>query len=178
VTDDDLVPISVRLGEVVPPEDPEDWTRPLTWMAAAGMLIAPLVALAWFAVARPSDTAPLPMTWVLAAALAAGAALTGASQAGARWAFAGTLGSGLFGALATVLIGVALSGERQMGVASPPLAHAFLASMWGLVGAAAGSGAAAGTAAWSSRWTRAAMVAAVGTAGSLAAAAISQNLLS
>jgi hypothetical protein len=34
--DDDSVPISVRLGTVVPPEDPEDWTRPLTWMAAPG----------------------------------------------------------------------------------------------------------------------------------------------
>jgi cysteinyl-tRNA synthetase len=36
--DDDLVPVSVQLGNVVPPEDPEDWTRPLTWAAAAGML--------------------------------------------------------------------------------------------------------------------------------------------
>ena len=40
MTDEDLVPVSVRLGEVVPPEDPEDWTRPLTWVAALGMLAA------------------------------------------------------------------------------------------------------------------------------------------
>ena len=44
--DDDVVPVSVRLGEVVPPEDPEDWTRPLTWVAAGGMLVGPIVALA------------------------------------------------------------------------------------------------------------------------------------
>ena len=50
--DDDLVPISVRLGEVVPPEDPEDWTRPLTWVAAFGMLAGPLIALAWFVYRR------------------------------------------------------------------------------------------------------------------------------
>ena len=44
--DDDDVPVSVRLGTVVPPEDPEDWTRPLTWVAAVGMLAAPAVAAA------------------------------------------------------------------------------------------------------------------------------------
>ena len=41
-----LVPVSVRLGNVVPPEDPEDWTQPLTWVAAAGMLAAPTSDLA------------------------------------------------------------------------------------------------------------------------------------
>jgi hypothetical protein len=177
VTDDDLIPVSVRLGEVVPPEDPEDWTRPLTWMAAAGMLLAPLVALAWFSIARPNEPDPSPLTWLLAAALATGAALTGASQASATWAFAGTLGSGLFGAVATVLIGLALAGGRQVEVASPTLAHAFLASVCGLIGAVAGSGVAARVAAWKARWTRAAVVAAVGAAASLAAAALSRNLL-
>jgi hypothetical protein len=139
VTDDDLVPISVRLGEVVPPEDPEDWTRPLTWVAAAGMLVAPALALTWFLVARPGAVEPQPMTWVLAAALIIGSALTGASQASPTWAFAGTLGSGLFGALATVLIGLMLAGGRQVGVASPSLAHAFVASVWGLGGAVVAS---------------------------------------
>ena len=64
--DDDLVPVSVRLGEVVPPEDPEDWTRPLTWVAAFGMLAGPIVALAWFLVAPPEDAAarsPRPTSW-------------------------------------------------------------------------------------------------------------------
>jgi hypothetical protein len=139
VTDDDLVPVSVRLGEVVPPEDPEDWTRPLTWMAATGMLAAPLLALAWFILARPGDGAPYPLTWILAAALAGGAALTGASQTGRAWAFAGTLGGGLFGALVTVLIGLALAGGRQVGVASPTLAHAFIAALAGLAGAGVAS---------------------------------------
>jgi hypothetical protein len=134
VNDDDLVPVSVRLGEVVPPEDPEDWTRPLTWMAAAGMLAGPALAAGWFAFWRPASGDAAPTTWVLAATIAGGAALTGASQAGRRWAFAGTLGAGLFAALATVVIGLALSGERQVGVASPSLSHAVLASLAGLAG--------------------------------------------
>ena len=58
MTDDDLVPVSVRLGEVVPPEDPEDWTRPLTWVVALGMLAGPAVAFAWFALAPPTSGAP------------------------------------------------------------------------------------------------------------------------
>ncbi|HEX6129281.1 MAG TPA: hypothetical protein VF071_09700, partial [Candidatus Limnocylindria bacterium] len=62
---DDLVPVSVRLGEVVPPEDPEDWTKPLTWVAAAGMLLGPLVALGWFVAARPGGSDPEPGTWLL-----------------------------------------------------------------------------------------------------------------
>ena len=132
MTDDDLVPVSVRLGEVVPPEDPEDWTRPLTWMAAGGMLVAPALAFAWFAFWAPRDGDPALVTWVLAATIASGAALTGASQAGRGWALAGTLGAGLFGALATVIIGLALSGERQVESASPPLAHAVVASAAGL----------------------------------------------
>jgi hypothetical protein len=154
VTDDDLVPVSVRLGEVVPPEDPEDWTRPLTWMAAAGMLVAPAIALAWFAIARPTEGAPSPLTWILAAVLVAGAALTGASQASAPWAFAGTLGSGLFGALATVIIGLALADGRQVEVASPTLAHAFNASLAGLAGVGVASLVAAATISVRARWLR------------------------
>ena len=104
--DDDLVPISVRLGEVVPPEDPEDWTRPLTWVAAFGMLAGPLIALAWFVIAPPSAAnAALPATYLVAA-------------------------------LVVIILGVVMAGERQVGVASPSLAHAFVASVAGLSGAA------------------------------------------
>jgi hypothetical protein len=134
---DDDVPISVRLGTVVPPEDPEDWTQPLTWVAALGMLVAPITALAWFWLARPATDTPSGMTWILAAVLVAGASLTGATQIGRARAFAGTLGAALFATLATVIVGVVLAGERQVGSASPTLAQAFLGGMSGLAGAAA-----------------------------------------
>ena len=138
MTDDDLVPVSVRLGAVVPPEDPEDWTRPLTWVAALGMLAGPLVTLAWFAVAPPLQAVQaLPATYLVAVALAAGAAATGATQQGIARAATATLGSGLFASLAIVIIGVAMAGERQVGSASPTLAHAFGASLGGVAGAAA-----------------------------------------
>lgn len=136
----DLVPVSVRLGNVVPPEDPEDWTRPLTWIAAAGMLAAPLVAFGWFALGPPgSADAPVAASWVVAATLALGAAVTGATQMGPVRAFAGTAGSGLFAALATVALGVVMAGERPVGVASPTLAHAFVASVAGVAGTTAAS---------------------------------------
>jgi hypothetical protein len=135
--DDDL-PVSVRLGEVVPPEDPEDWTRPLTWVAALGMLAAPIVTLAWFGAAPPVDgTRAVPLTVVVAVALAAGAAATGATQLGVARAWTATLAAGLFGALVVVMLGVVMAGERQVGAASPTLAHAFAASVAGLAGAAA-----------------------------------------
>lgn len=134
--DDDLVPVSVRLGEVVPPEDPEDWTRPLTWVAAGGMLVGPIVALGWFLVAPPTDaTTAHPATYLVAAALGAGAAATGATQVGAARAFAATLGAGLFAALVVVMLGVVMAGERQIGSASPTLAHAFAAAVGGVAGA-------------------------------------------
>jgi hypothetical protein len=136
-SDDDLVPVSVRLGEVVPPDDPEDWTRPLTWVAALGMLAGPIVALAWFLAGPPADASTaLPATYLVAASLAAGAACTGATQIGAARAFAATLGSGLFGALVVVMLGVVMAGERQFGSASPTLAHAFGAAVGGVAGAA------------------------------------------
>ena len=132
----DAVPVSVRLGEVVPPEDPEDWTRPLTWVVALGMLAGPVVAAAWFLAAPPTaaDRA-LPGTFIVAAALAGGAALTGAMQIGRARAWTATLGAGLFAALVVIVVGVATGSERQAGVASPVLAHAFAAAMAGLVGA-------------------------------------------
>lgn len=136
--DDDLVPISVRLGDVVPPEDPEDWTRPLTWVAAIGMLAAPLVTLGWFLAAPPADArTALPATLAVAAALAGGAAATGATQLGVARAWTATLGAGLFGALVVIMLGVVMAGERQVGAASPTLAHAFAAAVAGLAGAAA-----------------------------------------
>lgn len=139
-SDDDLVPISVRLGEVVPPEDPEDWTRPLTWVAAIGMLAAPVATLGWFLMAPPGQgDLALPATFAVAVVLAAGAAVTGATQQGIARAAAGTLGAGLFGALVVVMLGVVLAGERQVGVASPTLSHAVGAGLGGLAGVAAGA---------------------------------------
>lgn len=136
--EDDLVPISVRLGEVVPPEDPEDWTRPLTWVVAVGMLLAPLAALAWFLVAPPTTAdAPLPATLLVASLLAAGAAVSGATQLSVARAWTTTLGAGLFAALVLVILGVVMAGERQVGAASPTLGHAFAAAVSGLAGAAA-----------------------------------------
>ena len=154
--DKDAVPISVRLGTVVAPEDPEDWRRPLTWVAALGMLIAPLVALAWFWLGAPrTSSAPLPGTWAVALALVVGASAVGGTQIGSLRAFTGTLGSALFAALLTVpvgvvgdrrsglltvVVGLVTAGERQVGVASPTLAHAFAAAVAGLIGSLAASG--------------------------------------
>jgi hypothetical protein len=135
--DDDLVPISVRLGQVVPPEDPEDWTRPLTWVAALGMLAGPIVALGWFVASPPADPARAqPATYLVSVALMSGAAATGATQVGAARAGTATLGAGLFGALVIIVLGVVTAGERQIGAASPTLAHGFAAAVSGLAGAA------------------------------------------
>jgi hypothetical protein len=165
-TDDDLVPVSVRLGEVVPPEDPEDWTRPLTWVAALGMLAGPLATLAWFLVAPPTasveetDGAAL----VLAGALAAGAALTGATQIGRARAWTATLGAGLFGALVIVILGAALANERQVVVASPTVAHAVAAAIGGLAGSATAAVVAAAVAGLRSRPGRALLAMVLGAA--------------
>ena len=138
--DDDLVPVSVRLGEVVPPEDPEDWTRPLTWVAALGMLAAPIATFAWFTASPPRQAAEaLPLTYLVAASLAAGAAATGATQIGVARAWTATLAAGLFGALVVIMLGVVMAGGRQVGVASPTLAHGFAAAVAGLAGAGAGA---------------------------------------
>lgn len=151
---DDLVPVSVRLGEVVPPEDPEDWTKPLTWVAAAGMLLGPVVALGWFAAARPSASDPEPGTWLLAGSVAAGAVLTGATQRGGLRAWTATIAAALFAALVVVIVGAALSGERLTGVASPTVSHAFGAAVAGLGGAVAASPLAALLARVPTRWPR------------------------
>jgi hypothetical protein len=141
--DDDLVPVSVRLGEVVPPEDPEDWTKPLTWIAAAGMLLGPLTALAWFIVARPESDALTLGTWLLACAVAVGAVLTAATQQGSLRSWTATVAAALFSALGVIILGAAFAGERQVGAASPTLAHGFGAAIAGLAGAACASPAAA-----------------------------------
>jgi hypothetical protein len=162
---DDGVPISVKLGTVVPPEDPEDWTRPLTWVAALGMLAGPIAALAWFWLAPPTtSTGPVAGTWVLAGALVVGATLTGSTQIGAFRAFAGTLGAGLFAALVTIIVGAALAGQRQVGTASPTVAHGFFAASAGLAGALAASTLAPVLAGARTRLRRALAPAAVGVA--------------
>lgn len=135
-TDDEMVPVSVRLGAVVPPDDPEDWTRPLTWVAAIGMLAAPVVALAWYAVAAPHDGTRLAAgTWAVAAALVVGAAAAGATQIGRLRAFTGTLGAALLGAVLVVAAGAVTAGERQLGSASPTVAHSLAGALAGLAGA-------------------------------------------
>jgi hypothetical protein len=173
VSDDDLVPVSVRLGEVVPPDDPEDWTRPLTWVAALGMLAGPLVALAWFLAAPPTDaSAAVPATYLAAGFLVAGAAATGATQVGAARAGTATLGSGLFGALVVIALGVVMAGERQVESASPTLAHAFVVSVGGMAGAAAAAVIAAAVARLGSRLVRFAPSLAVGLIGAIGLVAV------
>jgi hypothetical protein len=162
--EDDVIPVSVRLGTVVAPEDPEDWTRPLTWVAALGMLFAPIIALVWFLVAAPrSSLTPLPGTWAVALALVIGASAAGGTQIGRLRAFAGTLAGALFAALVTVAIGLATAGERQVGVASPTLAHAFAGAVAGLAGAVPASSLAPLFAGSSSRALRILLPSAVGT---------------
>ena len=171
-SESDLVPASVRLGNVVPPEDPEDWRRPLTWVAALGMLSAPLVTLAWFVAGAPDDAGrPVLLTYVVAASMAAGGAATGATQQGAARAATATMGAALFAALGVVILGVVMAGERQVGVASPTLAHAFAAAIGGLGGAVMAGVIAAAVARLRSRWVRvlasalAGMAVAVGLVG-------------
>jgi hypothetical protein len=125
-----MVPPGVRLGEVVPPEDPEDWTRPLTWVLAAGMVAAPVLAVAWFAVAPPEDPQSAKVgTTVLAIVAAAGAAVTGGLQRGAWRTFLTTLGAGMFAALGLVAVGTTVGGGSA-------LATAFVAALAGVGGSA------------------------------------------
>jgi hypothetical protein len=141
--DGDLVPVSVRLGNVVPPEDPEDWTRPLTWVAAIGMLAAPALLVVWYAVAAPTDTVrPLAATYAVAITLVVGAAAAGGTQLGRGRAAAGTVAAGLLGALLIVMVG-AVAGEVVTGCdckpgvvipPSPTLAHAAAGALAGLAG--------------------------------------------
>jgi hypothetical protein len=157
------VPVSVRLGAVIPPEDPEDWTRPLTWIAAFGMLFAPLVALVWFGLWQPATSdAALPATWLLAAAVVVGGVMTGVTQIGAGRAAAGTLGAGLLGSLLTVIVGAATAGQRQVGIASPTMTHAFFAVVAGLAGVVAAATLMPALARLRSRWRRGLAPSAIG----------------
>lgn len=134
-TEHDDRPVSVRLGQVVPPEDPEDWSRPLTWVAALGMLAAPIVALTWFAITAPDDaTRPHGGTWLLAAACVSGAIATGLTQRGAWRAGTATVGAALFAALASVAIGASVGSSAAAGT-SPSLAHATVGAAAGTAGA-------------------------------------------
>jgi hypothetical protein len=134
---DDLIPVSVRLGAVVPPEDPEDWTRPLTWAAAAGMLLGPIVALAWFVAWPPDRISILPGSYLLAMTTGAGAVLTGSTQQGMLRAVAGTVAAALFASLAVIIAGALTTSGRQVLEASPTLAHGFGAAVVGFAGAVA-----------------------------------------
>ena len=127
-------PVSVRLGEVIPPDDPEDWRRPLTWVAALGMLAAPLVALGWFALAPPRDASGVyPGTWLLSASVVAGAVVTSLTQRG-RWrSFAGAVGAALFAALATIAIAASLA-PAAARAAAPELSQAAVGSAAGVTG--------------------------------------------
>jgi hypothetical protein len=134
--EDEAVPVSVRLGTVVPPDDPEDWRRPLTWVAASGMLLAPVLVFLWAVIAPPAQSPhPAPGQWVIAATLVIGGVLTGTTQLRPMWAAAATLGSALFGALLVVLYAVAVSPEIRVGSLSPYLAQALAGSAAGLAGA-------------------------------------------
>jgi hypothetical protein len=131
-------PIEVRVGEIVAPEHAGDWRRPRTWVAALGMLAAPLLALAWFTFLPPSSPSePALFTGALAAAVVSGGVVTGITQRGTRWAVAATVGAALFAALATVIVGAISAGERQVVSASPNVVHAFVAAVGGSTGAAA-----------------------------------------
>ena len=137
--DEDLVPVSVRLGDVVPPEDPEDWTRPLTWVAALGTLAGPLVSFGWFLAAPPTATVEdtVPAAPLAAAILAVGAAVAGGTQLVTARAWTATVAAALFAALVVVIAGVVLAGERQVEVASPTVAHGVAIAVGGVAGGAA-----------------------------------------
>lgn len=167
---EDLVPVSVRLGTVVPPEDPEDWTRPLTWVAALGMLAAPAILIGWYLLAAPTDSArPLAGTFVVAISLAVGAAAAGGTQLGRARALAGTLVAGLLGALFVVMVGALTAGEvgwlgdmRPVHTVNPTLTHAVAAALAGLAGCLPAAVAQGLTAGSLSRLRRGALGAAVG----------------
>lgn len=160
---DDLIPISVRLGTVVPPEDPEDWTRPLTWVAAIGMLAAPVVALAWYLLAAPVESVrALTGTWAVALTLAVGAAAAGGTQLGRLRAITGTLGAALLGAVLVVGAGAVSAGERQLAAASPTLVHSMAAALAGVAGAVAAAAVGGLAAKWLTRLPRGIAAGAVG----------------
>jgi hypothetical protein len=75
-------------------------------------------------------------------------------------AFTGTLGAALLAALLVVIVGAVTAGERQVGSASPTLAHALAASLAGLAGASPAAALGAFTAgSWPRLWRGAAAAA-------------------
>lgn len=180
-SDDEMVPVSVRLGAVVPPENPEDWTRPLTWVAAIGMLAAPAILLGWYAIATPTDTVrPLAGSYAVAIALVVGAAAAGGTQLGRARAVGGTVAAGLLGALLIAMVGALTAGEvgwlgdmRPVHTINPTLLHALAAAVAGLAGclpAAVAAGLAAG------RLPRLERGALAGTVGALVTVLVLPNL--
>jgi hypothetical protein len=93
-----------------------------------------------------------------------GAALTGATQIGALRSFTAAAAAALFAALATVIVGVAAAGTRQVGEASPTLAHAVAAGLAGLAGASAAASLGPALASVRNRAQRVAVPALVGIA--------------
>jgi hypothetical protein len=95
------------------------------------MAAAPLVAVAWFALAPPADPAADPgLTMALAAVIPCGAALTGGLQRGPGRSLATTAGAGFFGALGVVAAGSAVGGGVALGTAT-------VAALAGVIGALA-----------------------------------------
>jgi hypothetical protein len=102
----------------------------VTWVLAAGMLAAPIVAAVWFAMAPPEDPGSAQTgTTVLAVVAVAGAAVTGGLQRGAWRSLLTTLGTGAFAALGLVAVGATVSEGAAVATAS-------LAALAGIGGAA------------------------------------------
>lgn len=153
----------MRVGEVVEPEGPEDWRRPLTWLAAAGMLAAPIAAFGWLGLVPPEQPRLAPGAWLVAGLLPAGSAVTASTQRGPLRAVAAALGAALFAALLTLVVASSLAGELAREGAPSLLAHvvpALAAGALGVLLAAAASGA---TAERRSRLARACVPGALGT---------------
>jgi len=93
--------------------------------------------------------------------------MAGATQQGPLRIVAGTVAAALFASLGTVAAGLLTAGERQVGAASPTLAHAVGAVLAGLAGVAAASPLAARLAMHPLRLHRVLAPAAVGVAVSL-----------
>lgn len=123
---------------MIPPEDPEDWRRRLTWQIAAGMLAAPLASLAWFLGWPPSSASePMIATYLVASILAGGSALAGSTQRGSIRTMLATVGVGLFEALGVVLVASIVTGGRAVGEATPEVAQGLTAALAGMGGALA-----------------------------------------
>ncbi len=154
--------VEVRVGEVVEPEGPEDWRRPLTWLAAAGMLAAPIAALGWLGLVPPEQPRLAAGAWLVAGLLPAGSALTASTQRGPLRAVAAALGAGLFAALLTLVLASSLAGEPARQGAPSLLAHVVPALAAGGIGVLLAAAASGATADRRARLARAGVPGAVG----------------